>query len=70
MDIVGLYVYGQFYGKVLVYGNLAHAHAVDTRPSLGIIEGLGTRLVKIGIFFFFVILCIGINPISIVMLFL
>ena len=41
-DIVGLYVYGQFYGKV--YGNLAHAHAVDTRPSLRIIEGLGTRL--------------------------
>ena len=24
--------------------NLAHAHAVDTRPSLRIIEGLGTRL--------------------------
>ena len=24
--------------------NLAHAHAVDTRPSLCIIEGLGTRL--------------------------
>ena len=24
--------------------NLAHAHAVDTRPSLHIIEGLGTRL--------------------------
>ena len=23
---------------------LAHAHAVDTRPSLRIIEGLGTRL--------------------------
>ena len=42
-DIVGLYIYGQFYGKV--YGNLAHAHAVDTRPSLYIIEGLGTRLV-------------------------
>ena len=41
-DIVGLYIYGQFYGKV--YGNLAHAHAVDTRPSLRIIEGLGTRL--------------------------
>ena len=41
-DIVGLYVYGQFYGKV--YGNLAHAHAVNTRPSLHIIEGLGTRL--------------------------
>ena len=39
-DIVGLYIYGQFYGKV--YGNLAHAHAVDTRPSLRIIEGLGT----------------------------
>ena len=41
-DIMGLYVYGQFYGKV--YGNLAHAHAVDTRPSLRITEGLGTRL--------------------------
>ena len=25
--------------------NLAHAHAVDTRPSLRIIEGLGTRLI-------------------------
>ena len=24
---------------------LAHAHAVDTRPSLSIIEGLGTRLI-------------------------
>ena len=24
--------------------NLAHTHAVDTRPSLRIIEGLGTRL--------------------------
>ena len=24
--------------------NLAHAHAVDTRPSLRIIEGLGTRV--------------------------
>ena len=24
--------------------NLPHAHAVDTRPSLRIIEGLGTRL--------------------------
>ena len=42
-DIVGLYIYGQFYGKV--YGNLAHAYVVDTRPSLRIIEGLGTRLV-------------------------
>ena len=41
-DIVGLFVYGQFYGKV--YGNIAHTHAVDTRPSLRIIEGLGTRL--------------------------
>ena len=26
--------------------NLAHAHAVDTRPSLCIIEGLGTRLIR------------------------
>ena len=43
-DIVGLYVYGQFYGKV--YGNLAHEHAVDTGPSLRIIEGLGTRLAQ------------------------
>ena len=25
---------------------LAHAHAVDTRPSLRIIEGLGTRLIR------------------------
>ena len=41
-DIVGLYVYGQFYGKV--YGNIAHAHAVDTKPSFRIFEGLGTRL--------------------------
>ena len=30
--------------KPHVYGNLAHAHAVDIRPSLRIIEGLGTRL--------------------------
>ena len=26
--------------------NLAHAHAVDTGPSLRIIEGLGTRLLR------------------------
>ena len=41
-DIVGLYVYGQFTAKYTE--KLAHAHAVDTRPSLRIIEGLGTRL--------------------------
>ena len=43
-DIVGLYVYGQFTAKCTE--NLAHAHAVDTRPSLRIVEGLGTRLVN------------------------
>ena len=39
---MGLYVYRQFTAKYTE--KLAHAHAVDTRPSLGIIEGLGTRL--------------------------